>query len=61
MEKEALRRFFILRMYKTKKYGIVSCKEENIILADLERDFERKKRKKNELTRRNQDTKSDNR
>ena len=61
MEKEALRRFFILRMYKTKKYGVVSCKEENIILADLERDFERKKRKKNELTRRNQDTKSDNR
>ncbi len=61
MEKEALRRFFILRMYKTKKYGVVSCKEENIILAVLERDFERKKRKKNELTRRNQDTKSDNR
>lgn len=61
MEKEALRRFFILRMYKTKKFGVVSCKEENIILAVLERDFERKKRKKNELTRRNQDTKSDNR
>lgn len=60
MEKEALRRFFILRMY-TKKYGVVSCKEENVILAVLERDFERKKRKKNELTRRNQDTKSDNR
>lgn len=61
MEKEALRRFFILRMYKTKKYGVVSCKEENKILADLERDFERKKRKKNEFTRCNQDTKSDNR
>ena len=61
MEKEALRRFFILRMYKTKKFGVVSCKEENVILAGLERDFERKKRKKNELTRRNQDTKSDNR
>lgn len=61
MEKEALRRFFILRMYKTKKYGVVSCKEENIILAVLERDFERKKRKKNELTRLNQDTKPDNR
>ena len=61
MEKEALRRFFILRMYKTKKYGVVSCKEENVILAVLERDFERKKRKKNELTGRNQDTKSDNR
>lgn len=61
MEKEALRRFFILRMYKTKKFGVVSCKEENVILAVLERDFERKKRKKNELIRRNQDTKSDNR
>ena len=61
MEKEALRRFFILSMYKTKKYGVVSCKEENVILAVLERDFERKKRKKNELTGRNQDTKSDNR
>lgn len=61
MEKEALRRFFILPMYKTKKYGVVSCKEENVILAVLERDFERKKRKKNELTRRNQDTKHDNR
>ena len=48
-------------MYKTKKYGVVSCKEENIILADLERDFERKKRKKNEFTGRNQDTKPDNR
>ena len=48
-------------MYKTKKFGVVSCKEENVILAILERDFERKKRKKNELTGRNQDTKSDNR
>lgn len=61
MEKEALRRFFILRMYKTKKYGVVSCKEENIILADLERDFERKKRKKNEFTRCDKDTKSNHR
>lgn len=61
MEKEALRRFFILRMYKTKKYGLVSCRMENKILADLERDFERKKRKKNEPTGHNQDTKSDNR
>ena len=46
---------------KAKEFGVVSCKEENVILAVLERDFERKKRKKNELTRRNQDTKSDNR
>ena len=61
MEKEALRRFFIWRMYKTKKFGVVSCKEENVILAVLERDFERKKRKKNELTGRNQNSKHDNR
>ncbi|WFD52890.1 hypothetical protein [Lactobacillus phage CR191] len=33
-------------MYKTKKYGVVSCKEENIILAELERDFEKKKNSK---------------
>ena len=48
-------------MYKTKKYGVVSCKEENVILAVLERDFERKKRKKNEFTGRNQNSKHDNR
>lgn len=48
-------------MYKTKKYGVVSCKEENIILADLERDFERKKRKKNEFTGCDKDTKSNHR
>lgn len=48
-------------MYKTKKYGVVSCRMENKILADLERDFERKKREESEPTRRNQDTKSDNR
>lgn len=34
---------------------------ENKILADLERDFERKKRKKNEFTGRNQNSKHDNR
>lgn len=61
MEEEALRRFFILPMYKTKKYGLVSCRMENKILADLERDFERKKRKKNEFTGRNQNSKHDNR
>lgn len=54
-------RFFILCMYKTKKYGVVSCRMENKILADLERDFERKKRKKNEFTGRNQNSKHDNR
>lgn len=61
MEKEALRRFFILPMYKTKKYGVVSCRMENKILADLERGFERKKRKKNEPTRCDQNSKHDNR
>lgn len=61
MEEEALRHFFILPMYKTKKYGLVSCRMENKILADLERDFERKKRKKNEFTGRNQNSKHDNR
>ena len=33
-------------MYSTKKYGLVSCKEENKILAELERDVEHKKRRK---------------
>lgn len=33
-------------MYRTKKYGLVSCKEENKILAELERDVERKKHKR---------------
>lgn len=61
MEEEAQLALFCLPMYKTKKYGVVSCKEENIILAVLERDFERKKRKKNEFTGRNQNSKHDNR
>lgn len=46
-------------MYKTKKYGVVSCRMENKILADLERDFERKKREESEPTRRDQNTKHD--
>lgn len=33
-------------MYRTKKYGLVSCKEENKILAELERDVEHKKKHK---------------
>lgn len=45
-------------MYKTKKYGIVSCKTENQILAELDRDL-KKRGGKNESTRRNQDTKPD--
>lgn len=43
-------------MYKTKNYGVVSCKEENRILAELERDLERKKHK-NELAGRDKNTK----
>lgn len=52
-------------MYRTKKYGVVTCREENKILAELERDFEKKRKKKrrnkHEPTRRSQDTKPDNR
>lgn len=48
-------------MYKTKKYGIVSCKTENQILAELERDLKKDRKNKHEPTRRNQDTKPDNR
>ena len=33
-------------MYRTKKFGLVSCREENRILAELERDVELKKRRK---------------
>ena len=33
-------------MYRTKKFGLVSCREENQILAELERDVEHK----NEIT-----------
>lgn len=41
-------------MYKTKKYGIVSCKTENQILAELERDLSKGKRKKHRSTGHNQ-------
>lgn len=33
-------------MYRTKKFGLVSCKEENRILAELDRDLKRKKHRK---------------
>lgn len=33
-------------MYRTKKFGLVSCREENKILAELERDVEHKKKRK---------------
>ena len=59
--KKRNQRFFILPMYKTKKYGVVSCRMENKILADLERDFERKKREESEPTGRDKNSKHDNR
>lgn len=34
-------------MYKTKKYGVVSCGEENKILAELEHYYEKKNKNKN--------------
>lgn len=48
-------------MYKTKKYGTVSCKAENQILAELERDLSREKRKKHVSIKHNQGKKSDSR
>ena len=48
-------------MYKTKKFGVVTCKTENQILAELERDLSKERRNKHESTGRNQNTKSDNR
>lgn len=48
-------------MYKTKKFGVVTCKTENQILAELERDLSKERRNKHESTGHNQDTKSDNR
>lgn len=32
-------------MYRTKKYGVVSCHAENQILAELERDLKKKRKK----------------
>ena len=48
-------------MYKTKRFGLVSSKTENQILAELERDLKREWNNKHESTRRNQDTKPDHR
>lgn len=48
-------------MYRTKKFGVVTCKTENQILAELERDLSKERRNKHESTGRNQDTKPDNR
>lgn len=35
-------------MYKTKKYGLVSCKTENQILAELDRDLTKSRKSKHE-------------
>lgn len=48
-------------MYKTKKYGVVSCETENQILAELERDLSKERKNKHESTGRNQGKKPDNR
>ena len=48
-------------MYKTKRFGLVSSKTKNQILAELERDLSKERSDKHESTGRNQDTKSDNR
>lgn len=47
-------------MYKTKKYGLVSCKVENQILAELERDLSKKRKNKHVSIKCNQDAKSNN-
>ena len=68
IERGKLNSFFILLndeksfiMYKTKKYGTVSCKTENQILAELERDLSKEKRKKHGSTGHNQGKKPDSR
>ncbi len=48
-------------MYKTKKFGLITCKTENRILEDLEKDLSRKRRNKHEFAVRNKGKKSDNR
>ncbi|NRO92850.1 hypothetical protein [Lactobacillus helveticus] len=48
-------------MYKTKKYGVVSCKTENQILAELERDLSKKRRHKHKRSQCNKGKKPDNR
>lgn len=42
-------------MYRTKKYGLMSCKTENKILAKLERDLSKKRKHKHKRTRQNKD------
>lgn len=47
-------------MYKTKKFGVVSCELENQILAKLERDLSKKRRHKHKRSKCNKDKKPDN-
>lgn len=39
-------------MYKTKKYGVVSCKTENQILAELEHYYDKKTKNKKSKSKR---------
>lgn len=48
-------------MYKTKKFGVITCKTENRILEELEKDLSRERRNKHEPNGHSQDKKSDNR
>lgn len=45
-------------MYRTEKFGLVSCRTENQILAELDRDLKRKRRKHRKHKRRNQHERS---
>lgn len=45
-------------MYRTEKFGLVSCRTENQILAELDRDLKRKRRKRRKHRRRNQHERS---
>ena len=38
-------------MYRTEKFGLVSCRTENQILAELDRDLKRKRRRKKRRNR----------
>lgn len=46
-------------MYKTKKYGVVSCKTENQILAELDKELSKERKNKHEPARHKQKIKSD--
>lgn len=68
IERGKLNSFFIFIKRKEfhhvqdkKKYGTVSCKTENQILAELERDLSKEKKKKHGSTGHNQGKKSDSR